>query len=119
MGRTPTINSTATCCFDQLNPPSDELRAADSAVVLESASQVWLPVVGSSCIYADLARRAAGVLHGASLRNDGAGERGRSTSAQAGIATKGSHERRCIRTTPCVACCLCGLISSSATVWRN
>ena len=31
---------------------SYELCAADSAVALESASRVWLPVVGSSCTYA-------------------------------------------------------------------
>lgn len=30
---------------------SNELCAADSAVVLESASRVWRPVVGSSCTY--------------------------------------------------------------------
>ncbi|WP_147343846.1 hypothetical protein [Rhodococcus sp. MEB032] len=31
---------------------SYELCAADSAVALESASRVWLPVVGSTCTYA-------------------------------------------------------------------
>ncbi len=31
---------------------SYELCAADSVVALESASRVWLPVVGSSCTYA-------------------------------------------------------------------
>ena len=31
---------------------SYELCASDSAVALESASRVWLPIVGSTCTYA-------------------------------------------------------------------
>ena len=46
------VGAVGAFAFVGVGRSSYELCAADSAVALESASRVWLPVVGSSCTYA-------------------------------------------------------------------